>query len=151
MNKEQFYDIVKKNSPNKHKLKNALMAFIFGGTIGFIAEGFFLICRDLLNFEKEDAMLISTMGIVLIAAILTGFSLFTKVAKIAGAGLFVPTTGFANSVIASTIDAKFEGPIHGIGSRIFFLAGSVITYGVFFSFLYTVIRLLLSLMGVSMS
>ena len=61
-------------------------------------------------------------------------------AKFAGAGTLVPITGFANSVTSSAIDAKSEGFISGIGTKIFSVAGPVILYatlsGTLFGFIY---------------
>lgn len=148
MNKIVFKEIVKKNSPPKHRVRNSLMAFLIGGSVGVLADGIYLLAMNVLEFEKKDAMLISTMTIIFLTVIFTAFCLFSKASKYAGAGLFIPTSGFANSVVAETMDAKFEGPVYGVGSSVFKLAGSVIIYGFTSAFFYTLIRLLLSLVGV---
>ena len=54
---------------------------------------------------------------------------------IIGAGALVPITGFANSVSAPAIEYKKEGQVFGIGCKIFTIAGPVILYGIFFSWL----------------
>ena len=58
----------------------------------------------------------------------------------AGAGTFIPITGFANSMTSSAMESKAEGFVAGIGSNMFRLAGTVITYGVVSAYLIGVIR-----------
>lgn len=148
MNKTKFQEIAKKHEPSKHRVRNGVLAFLVGGSIGLLAQIFFVIAKDVLKFEKVEAGILSALCIVFITAVLTAFSLYNKIARHAGAGIFIPISGFANSVVASALDAKFEGPVYGIGSRMFYLAGSVITYGFIGGFLYGVIRLIMSFMGV---
>lgn len=151
MNKIQYQEIVKKHTVKKNRLKNAILAFICGGIIGILANFFYDISLHWIGLEKQESGIVSTLGIIFITAVLTSTSLYNKIARVAGAGLFIPTSGFANSVVSSAIDSKFEGPVYGIGSRMFYLAGSVITYGFVSAFLYGVIRLLLSLCGVPLA
>jgi len=47
----------------------------------------------------------------------------------------VPITGFANSVAAPAIEFQKEGQVFGIGAKIFTIAGPVILYGIFASWL----------------
>ena len=148
MNKAEYQKIVKKHEVKNNRVKNALMAFLVGGLVGILANFFYDISLNWIGLEKTDAGILSTLGIIFITTVLTATSLYNKVARVAGAGLFIPTSGFANSVVSSSIDAKFEGPVYGVGSRMFYLAGSVITYGFVSAFLYALIRLLLSLVGV---
>lgn len=148
MNKVEYQQIVQKHQVKNNRLKNAICAFIIGGIIGILANFFYDISLMWIGLPKEEAGIVSTLGIIFITAVLTSTSLYNKIAHIAGAGLFIPTSGFANSVVSSAIDSKFEGPVYGIGSRMFYLAGSVITYGFVSAFIYGVIRLLLNLCGV---
>ena len=48
-------------------------------------------------------------------------------------GNLVPITGFANSVASPAIEYQKEGQVFGIGVKIFTIAGPVILYGVFTS------------------
>ena len=73
------------------------------------------------------------------AAFTTGLGVYDKVAKHAGAGLFVPITGFSNALTSSALECKHEGLIYGIGSNMFKLAGSVITYGIVSAILLSLI------------
>ena len=47
--------------------------------------------------------------------------------------------GFANSIAASAVDYKAEGQVFGIGCKIFTIAGPVILYGIFSSWILGVI------------
>ena len=62
-------------------------------------------------------------------------NLYPVIAKWAGAGALVPITGFANSVAAPAIEYQKEGQVMGIGCKIFTIAGPVILYGTFISWL----------------
>ena len=71
--------------------------------------------------------------LVLLSVVLTGLNLYPKIANFGGAGALVPITGFANSVAAPSIEFKKEGQVFGIGCKIFTIAGPVILFGIFSS------------------
>ena len=75
----------------------------------------------------------------LCAALLTATGLYQKLAKHGGAGTLVPVTGFANAVASAAADARTEGMILGVGTKIFTIAGPVILYGTAASAVYGVI------------
>ena len=70
---------------------------------------------------------------------LTGFGLYDKIAKHAGAGTLVPITGFANAVVSPAMEFKTEGYVLGVGAKIFIIAGPVIVYGLAASAVYGII------------
>ena len=74
------------------------------------------------------------MILVLTSVILTGFNIYPSIVKWGGAGALVPITGFANSVAAPAIEFKKEGQVFGVGCKIFTIAGPVILFGIFTSF-----------------
>ena len=61
-----------------------------------------------------------------------------------GAGALVPITGFANGVCSSACEFQVEGQVFGIGCQIFRIAGPVILYGIFSSWLLGVIYLVVT-------
>ena len=75
----------------------------------------------------------TSLILVLVSVFLTGWGFYPVLAKWGGAGALVPITGFANSVAAPAIEYKKEGQVMGIGCKIFTIAGPVILYGVFTS------------------
>ncbi len=149
MNYATYSQIVKKNAPKKDIGKHVIFAFISGGLIGAFAELCFNFALNVLSFPKDEASFFSCMCLVLLATLLTFFSLYNKIAQVCGAGLFLPTTGFANSLTSSAMEGRSEGLIQGIGGSIFSLAGSVIAYGLFISWYLATIYYLLSLWGIN--
>ena len=81
------------------------------------------------------------MILILLSVLLTGFNIYPQIAKWGGAGALVPITGFANSVAAPAIEYQKEGQVFGIGVKIFTIAGPVILYGIFSSFVTGLIYL----------
>lgn len=70
------------------------------------------------------------MILIMAAQLLTGLGLFDSIAKFAGAGVVVPITGFANSMVAPAIEYKKEGIVLGVGAKLFSLAGPVLVCGI---------------------
>lgn len=150
MDYQTFEKITKRNAPKKDVLKSALLAFFCGGFIGILAQFFIDLGCNYLNLELEQSYAFSAIIVVLLASLLTAFSLYSKLAQIFGAGLFIPTTGFANSTVSAAIEGRSEGLIQGIGAKIFVLSGSVIAYGVLVSVILCLGRYLLILLGVNL-
>ena len=90
--------------------------------------------------DKETAGIWSTIALILIAQLLTGIGIYDVIGKYGGAGSAVPITGFANSVVAPAMEYKREGPVLGVGAKIFSLAGPVILFGIATSWASGLIR-----------
>ena len=60
----------------------------------------------------------------------------------------MPITGFANSVASPAIEYQKEGQVFGIGVKIFTIAGPVILYGVFTSWVVGFIYWILKIGGI---
>lgn len=88
-----------------------------------------------MGMGKEVCGSITSISLILLSVLLTGWNIYPRVAKWGGAGALVPITGFANSVAAPAIEYKKEGQVMGIGCKIFTIAGPVILYGVFTSWI----------------
>lgn len=82
------------------------------------------------GMPEEDAGTYVTIGIVALAQLLTGFGVFDSIAKFAGAGVIVPISGFANSMVAPAIEYKKEGLVLGVGAKLFSVAGPVLVCGI---------------------
>lgn len=128
LNKEKYSEMVKKSSPNSPIITNCIKAFIVGGIICCLGQLINNICKNY-GFSTEESSTYTSMILILIASILTGLGLYSKIGKFAGAGSIVPITGFSNSVTAPAIEFKKEGFILGLGAKIFIVAGPVILYG----------------------
>ncbi len=136
---------IDKFSPHSPVLKNTLRAFLVGGGLCLAAEGL----RTLYSAftDEKSAALWVTISVIFVAAILTGFGIYDRIARFAGAGTLVPVSGFANSVVSPALDTKSEGFILGVGAKIFTVAGPVILYGVLSGCLYGVVLYALRLFG----
>ena len=141
MNNEEYEKIIKKYIKEDNIFKNMIIAFISGGLIGMLGE---FLTKVLLNYyELKDAYLMVFIIFIIIGSLLTGFGVFDKVLSICKCGLIVPSTGFANTMTSSAMDARSEGFIKGIGSSIFKLTGSIILYGIIFGIIFGYIRSLI--------
>lgn len=144
---KEYEDYVKQKTPVHNLPLNMIKAFITGGIICIIGQGILNYC-DKLGIDKDAASGWCAMILVLLSAVLTGLNLYPRIAKWGGAGALVPITGFANSVTAPAIEYKKEGQVMGIGCKIFTIAGPVILYGIFTSWLLGLIYWILMKAGV---
>ena len=125
--KQKYQEYVNKKSPNSPIWKNC-----FNGLICTIGQIISNICKAR-GFDTAMSGTIVSIILIGISAFLTGLNIFNKIGKFAGAGSLVPITGFANSVASPAIEYQKEGQVFGIGVKIFTIAGPVILYGVFTS------------------
>ena len=140
------YDtMVKKASPPTTVLRNCLMAFLFGGGICALGEGFFFLYTNVLTMTEKDGRSAVSMTLITLTAILTALKRFDNIAKLAGAGTIVPITGFANAVVSPAIEFKSEGYVLGVGAKIFSIAGPVLVYGITASVIYGLVLFLVGL------
>lgn len=131
---KEYNKYVKSVTPTTNTFLNVCRAFVMGGIICTVGQAFANYYKYLGYGEKKTASLVS-LTLILISVILTGLNIYPKLAKFGGAGTLVPITGFANSVAAPAIEFKKEGQVFGIGCKIFTIAGPVILFGIFFSWL----------------
>ena len=131
-------------TPTSSAPRNCLWAFIVGGIICTIGQ---LIFNILTRFDvKEDeAYAYVSLILVLASVILTSLNLYKKIAKYGGAGALVPITGFANGVCAPIVEFQTEGEVFGKGVKAFTIAGPVILYGIFTSWLLGIIYWIISI------
>lgn len=140
MNIKEYNELCDKLKPKVNILKNSIKAFLCGGVIGVIGQILLNIYMHIFNFTQKEATAPMIVSIVLIACILTGLGVYDKLGQKFGAGMFIPITGFANSICSAALDSKFEGLILGIGCNIFKYGGCVIFYGIVSTFIFGVIR-----------
>lgn len=129
MNEQQYQQYVKQITPTHNVWLNMFHAFWMGGLVCTLGQ---LITNMLMKtgLDKDTAGKWNLLALIALAVILTGFNLFSKLAKLGGAGVLVPITGFANGIAAAAIEYKKEGQVFGIGCKIFTIAGPVILYGI---------------------
>lgn len=130
---QEYNEYVKQVTPTHSLPANMAKAFVLGGTICLIGQFILNIAVNNFGLDKETAGSWCSMLLVLTSVILTGCNIYPSLANWGGAGALVPITGFANSVTAPAIEFQKEGQVFGIGCKIFTIAGPVILYGIFTS------------------
>lgn len=148
MNKLSYKKIVDDTVSNqKGKLKRVVLAFVGGGIIAIIGQALYDLYTFVFNINDSDSLSLMLVTIIFVASLLTGFGIFDKIAQIFGAGTFVPISGFSNALTSAALESKAEGLIYGIGSNMFKLAGSVITYGIVSAYIFGLIRYFIMFIG----
>jgi stage V sporulation protein AC len=132
--RDEYRALVNRVKPRHTYLRNAILAFVVGGTICLIGQ-FILQIYAGQGLEQQQAQAATSVTMVFLGAFLTGIGVYDRIGKYGGAGSIVPITGFANSIVAPAMEAKREGFVFGIGARMFTIAGPVIVYGFLISVL----------------
>lgn len=145
---QEYEKYVKAITPTHNLWVQMGRAFVTGGIICCIGQ-FILNYAGSLDLDEQTAGSWCSLLLVLISVILTGFGVYPKIVKWGGAGALVPITGFANSVAAPAIEYKAEGQVFGIGCKIFTIAGPVILYGIFASWVLGLLYWIGKVLGVA--
>ena len=146
MHNQKYDELVKKMTPNSRMLRGYVRAFWVGGTICCIGQALNLL-GNALELTVMTSPMFTSMVLIFIGTTLTGFGVYDRIGRYAGAGSIVPITGFANSIAASAIEFRREGLILGLGSRLFTVAGPVLAYGISSSILAGLIHWVLGRIG----
>lgn len=131
--KQEYAQYVKEVTPTHNLGLQMLKAFIMGGLICVLGQFILNTATDYFGLEQEAAGSWCSLILVFLSVLLTGLNIYPRIVKWGGAGALVPITGFANSVASTAIEYKAEGQVFGIGCKIFTIAGPVILYGIFTS------------------
>ena len=129
---QKYNEYVKEVTPTHNLWWNMAKAFVTGGIICCIGQ-FILNTATGYGLDKDTAGSWCSLILILLSVILTGLKVYPSIANWGGAGALVPITGFANGVAAPAIEFQKEGQVFGIGCKIFTIAGPVILYGIFSS------------------
>jgi len=115
--------------PTQH-FKNCFRAFLVGGLICCIGQALREIFENAFGLYGEELASAVSIILILLGTLLTGFGVYDRIGRYAGAGSIVPITGFANSVASPAIEFKTEGLVYGLAAKMFIVAGPIIVYGV---------------------
>ena len=141
--REEYLSYVEKKSPDSRLGKDVAAAFLVGGLICVIGQGFSDFYEKVLGLEKDAVKTATPITMVFLGALFTGLNLYNKLAKFAGGGTLVPITGFANAIVSPAMEFKREGYVLGLAAKMFTIAGPVLVYGISASiavgFLYYII------------
>lgn len=145
---KEYEKYVNSVTPKHNLFAQMAKAFLVGGLICVLGQ--FIVNTAMNSFElsKDDAASWCSLILIVLSALLTGFNLYPCIVKWGGAGALVPITGFANSVVSPAIEFKKEGWVFGVGCKIFTIAGPVILYGIFTSWVLGLIYWVLKLFKV---
>ena len=128
--------------PTQH-FKNCFRAFIVGGLICCIGQFFREVLQSAAGLNGDELAGMVSVILIFIGTLLTGFGVYDRIGRNAGAGSIVPITGFANSVASPAIEFKTEGFVYGLAAKMFIVAGPIIVYGVLSGTLAGIIYLFL--------
>ena len=140
MDKAKYKTIIDKYTPKENRLYNALLAFIIGGLIGVLGQGLIDIYSNFLNLEFKDASTLMIITLIFFSCLFTAIGFFDKAVEFAKCGLIIPITGFAHSMMSTTLEYKKEGIVTGMGANMFKLAGTVIMCGVVSAYFFIILR-----------
>lgn len=140
MNKEKYQKLVEKHSPKENKVKNMIISFVVGGLVGVLGQALVDIYSMAGNISHDEAVSLMMVTLIFLSCLFTAIGFFDNWVSKAGAGLFIPISGFAHATTSSALEYKKEGFVMGIGSNIFKLSGSVILYGVIAAYVFGIIR-----------
>ena len=126
---DEYRELVSKLTPPSRMMRGYWRAFWVGGLICCLGQALTLWAQQL-NLGEVTAPMFTTSCLIFLGTTLTGFGVYDRIGKYAGAGSAIPVTGFANSVAAPAIEFQREGAVMGVGARLFTLAGPVLAYGI---------------------
>lgn len=143
MEKNKYNGIVQKYKPKENRLYNGMIAFLIGGIMGVIGELLLQIYSYYLDIPTSEAGTFMIITLIFVGALLTALGFFDKWVGFAKAGLIVPITGFAHSMMSAALDYRKEGLVTGLGANMFKLAGTVIIFGVVSAYVFGLLRIFL--------
>lgn len=115
--------------PTQH-FKNCFRAFMVGGLVCCIGQFLRVIFEKAFGLNGDELSSAVSIVLIFLGTLLTGFGVYDRIGRYAGAGSIVPITGFANSVASPAIEFKTEGLVYGLAAKMFIVAGPIIVYGV---------------------
>jgi len=127
---DRYKQLVEKLSPNSKMGQGLLRAFWVGGAICALGQCLIETGVRLLSMTNTAASTFASTVIVFLTALLTGIGVFDKIGQYAGAGAFVPISGFANAMVSPAMEFRREGLVLGLGAKLFTIAGPVLVWGV---------------------
>ena len=144
---EKYNDYVKQITPTHNLWANMAKAFVTGGAICVLGQIILNTCKNY-GLDKTTSGSWCCLILILFSVLLTGFNIYPSLANWGGAGALVPITGFANGVASCAIEFQKEGQVFGIGCQIFRIAGPVILYGIFSSWVLGFGYWILKILGI---
>ena len=127
---DRYARLVSRLSPKSAMGQGLLRAFWVGGVICMLGQCLMEAGLAWLDMTPTAASTFASTTLVLLTALLTALGVFDRIGQYAGAGAFVPITGFANAMVAPAMEFRREGMVLGLGAKLFSIAGPVLVWGV---------------------
>lgn len=108
IDKKKYEQYVKEITPIHNLWASMAKAFLIGGLICLLGQCLMTFMTETMKMDKESASAWTSLELILLSVLLTGFNLYPKLVKYGGAGALVPITGFANSVVAPAIEFQAD-------------------------------------------
>lgn len=141
MDKSKYNALVKKYTPKENRLFDGIIAFIVGGLVGVLGQFLLEFYSYVLSIPTKQAAVFMTITLIFLSCLFTALGFFDKLVNFAKCGLIIPITGFAHSMMSTTLEYKKEGIVTGMGANMFKLAGTVIMCGVVSAYVFGILRL----------
>jgi len=125
-----YEQMVQRASPNSPMGQGLIRAFWVGGLICTLGQVLMEWGQGPLKMTTAHSATFASISLILLTALLTGLGVFDRIGKYAGAGSFVPISGFANSVVSAAMEFRREGMVLGMGAKLFSIAGPVLVWGI---------------------
>lgn len=138
-----YEQMTRQASPPSRTGQGVLRAWWVGGLICCIGQLAADVGVHLLKMSTSDGYCLAAIVLVFLTAVLTGAGVFDRIGQYAGAGSFVPITGFANAMVSPALEYRREGMVLGLGAKLFTIAGPVLVYGIGSSVLVGILYALL--------
>ena len=127
---DRYQQLVEQISPKSDFGMGLLRAFWVGGAICMLGQVLTEAGKAWLHLSNQAAGTFCSTMLVFLTALLTGIGVFDRIGQYAGAGAFVPISGFANAMVSPAMEYRREGMVLGIGAKLFTIAGPVLVWGV---------------------
>ena len=125
-----YIEYVHSFDPPTQHFKNCFRAFLVGGLICCVGQFLRVVLEQITALSGDELSGAVSVLLIFLGTLLTGFGVYDRIGRNAGAGSIVPITGFANSVASPAIEFKTEGLVYGLAAKMFIVAGPIIVYGV---------------------
>ncbi len=126
---DRYDQLVQALSPKSKMAQGLWRAFWVGGVICCLGQGLIEVGLGPLDMTVSAASTFASTVLVFLTALLTGLGVFDKIGQYAGAGAFVPISGFANAMVSPAMEFRREGMVLGLGAKLFTIAGPVLVWG----------------------
>jgi len=127
---DKYQALVTRLSPKSALGQGLFRSFWVGGAICCLGQAIIEIGQGPLHMASNAASTLCSTVLVFLTALLTGLGVFDRIGQYAGAGAFVPISGFANAMVSPAMEFRREGLVLGLGGKLFSIAGPVLTWGV---------------------